>query len=277
MRHLSNRLVVSWHHGSPVPARPWNRLLLGPRGTDGLVLLSPRLAEQATLSLGWPGERLAVVPGCVDVERFTPREPSGSHRRELGLRPDDRLVGVVGRLQPHRRFDLLLEAFSQVRDRAPSLRLVVLGRGTRAHQVLHGPVARLGLGSAVISQYRRDDYIEVLSLLEALVFLVPGSDGSCRALLEAMSMGIPGIVSHRGVLPETVCHERHGLVVSESSQELASAFYDLWLDPARWQAFGRAARESVLENHSIEKAAGELERFYSGVTGMTRRLRAWPF
>jgi glycosyltransferase involved in cell wall biosynthesis len=265
-RHLPTRLAVSWHHGDPIPSQPWHRLLFGPRRADGLVMLSPRLAKHATRGLGWPPSRVAVVPGSVDAEHFVPCDPSASHRREFGLDSGARVVGVVARLQPHRRFELLLEGFSRALRRAPSLRLLVLGRGTRAHQVLHQPVAELGLEEAVIQAgHRVNDYREVLSLVDALVFLVPGSDGSCRALLEAMSMGIPGIVSRRGVLPETVRDHETGRVVSEDPDELAAAFHDLWRDPARWRAFGKAARESILAHHTIARAARRLERFYGAL------------
>ena len=180
-------------------------------------MLSPALATDARDTFGWGPERVAVVEGCVDVGRYQRRSPSAALTRELGLRKGECVIGVVARLQPHRRFDLLLEAFARARLLAPGLRLLVVGRGTRAAQVLDEPVRRLGLGEAVIrAGYRGEDYRDVLSLLHALVFLVPGSDGSCRAVLEAMSMQIPVISSRRGILPETVRDGCTGLLIDEA-------------------------------------------------------------
>jgi glycosyltransferase involved in cell wall biosynthesis len=208
VRGGATRLVRSWHQGHPIPAAPWSRLLLGPRGATGLVVLSSRVAEHACRSLGWPSRRVAVVPGVVDVDRFEPHVPSERLRHDLGITPEQRVIGVVARLQPHRRLDLF----------------VVLGRGTRALAVLHEPVAELGLEHVVVrAGYRRDDYLEMLSLFAALAFLVPGSDGSCRAVLEAMSMGIPAVVSRRGILPEIVKDRETGRIVAEDPEELASA------------------------------------------------------
>jgi glycosyltransferase involved in cell wall biosynthesis len=261
----ATRLVRSWHQGHPVPAAPWSRLLLGPRGAAGLVVLSSQLAEHACRSLGWPSRHVAVVPGVVDVDRFEPHEPNERLRHDLGIAPEQRVIGVVARLQPHRRFDLLLEAFARALRRAPELRLVVLGRGTRALEVLHEPVAELGLEHAVVrAGYRRDDYLEMLSLFAALAFLVPGSDGSCRAVLEAMSMGIPAVVSRRGILPKIVKDRETGRVVAEDPEELANVFHELWCEPARWQSFGKAAREYVLGHHTIPQAAERLEGLYVG-------------
>ena len=264
LRGLPARLVASWHHGEPIPRRFWNRWLLGPRGAAGLVVLGERVADAARRELGWPAERVAVVPGSVDAESFAPRAPSEAMRRELGLTGGERVIGLVARLQPHRRVELLLAAFARALRTAPELRLVVVGRGTRAREILERPVAELGLGASVIrAGWRGDDYRDVLSLFDALVFLVPGSDGSCRAVLECMSLEIPVIASPRGVLPETVADGETGRIVREDADALAGAFVDLWREPERWRALGKAGRRRVLERHTPAHAAERLERFYA--------------
>ncbi|MEE9280836.1 MAG: glycosyltransferase family 4 protein [Myxococcota bacterium] len=265
-RGLPLRRVASWHSGEPIPERLWDRLRFGPRALSGLVVLSPRLAAAARSAFGWEPARVGVVRGCVDADRFRPREPAPGLRAKLGIGGDERVLGVVARLQPHRRFDLLLEAFRRARERAPGLRLVVVGRGTRAAQVVDEPVRRLGLGAAVIrAGYRRDDYSDLISLLDVLVFLVPGSDGSCRAVLEAMSMEVPVISSRRGMLPEIVRDGETGLLVDEDPEALAAAMCDVRHDPARWRSRGEAARAAVLENHTVQRHAEDLEKFYASL------------
>lgn len=266
LRGLPTRLVASWHHGDPVPRRIWNRWLLGPRGADGLVVLGERIASAARRDLGWPAERVAVVPGSVDAERFAPRTPSAEMRSELGLGGGERVIGLVARLQPHRRVELLLEAFARALRSVPELRLVVVGRGTRAREVLEQPVAALGLGAHVIrAGWRGADYLDVLSLFDALVFLVPGSDGSCRAVLECMALEIPVIASPRGILPDTVADGETGRIVPEDADALAAAFVDLWREPERWRALGKAARRRVLERYTPALAAERLESFYASL------------
>jgi glycosyltransferase involved in cell wall biosynthesis len=266
LRGLPTRLVVSWHDGEPIPARPWNRWLLGPRGAAGLVVLGERVAQAARAQLGWPAERIAIVPGCVDPERYSPREPSQRLRGEFGLHGEERVIGVVARLQPHRRMELLLEAFERARRSAPALRLLVVGRGTRAREVLEEPVAQRGLSHVVLrAGYRGEDYREVLALFDALAFVVPGSDGSCRAVLEAMAQEIPVIASQRGILPETVVDGESGRVIPEDPDLWADAFVELWREPERWRARGKAARRRVLEHHTPALAAERLEQFYERI------------
>jgi glycosyltransferase involved in cell wall biosynthesis len=263
LRSLDSRLVYSWHHGHAIKPRVWNRWLLGPGRSTGLTLLSERLAEAARRELGWPARRLLILPGVVDAERFAARPRSRSLAAELAIESDQRVLGVVARLQPQRRFDLLLAAFQRALAAVPQLRLLVVGRGTRARQVLEEPVQRMGLSDAVIrAGYRRDDYPDVLSLMDGLCFLVPGSDGSCRAVLEAMAMEIPVISSRRGILPETVVDGVTGRVVDEDEEALAEAFVELGRDAETWRARGRAARQRALERHRVDPQVELLEGFY---------------
>jgi glycosyltransferase involved in cell wall biosynthesis len=266
VRGTRARLVASWHRGHPIPTRSWNRLRLGPRGAHGLAVLSHGIAEQARTGLGWPAERVGVLPGVVDTQVFAPRDAPLGLRAELGLEPEARVLGIVARLQPHRRYELLLEAFRRAHSEAPALRLVVVGRGTRAREVLEAPVARLGLADAVVQAgYRRDDFRDVMALFDSLVFLVPGSDGSCRAVLEAMAMGIPTITSRRELLPEIVEDGVTGVLVDEDPDRLSEAFLGLWREPERAAARGKAARERALARYRVELHAERLERFYSGL------------
>jgi glycosyltransferase involved in cell wall biosynthesis len=240
---------------------------MGPRLAQGLVVLSERIAESARC-IGWIGERVAVVPGAVDTDRFHPRARAAGLAQEFGLTPSHRVVGVVARIQPHRRFDLLLEAFALAHRAAPELRLLVVGRGTRAREVLEEPVRALGLQDVVIrGGYRREDYREVLSLMDALVFLVPGSDGSCRAVLEAMAMGVPTIATRRGILSETVLDGETGRLVEEEPGSLAEILVDLSLSPDAWALRGRAARERALARHTTAVHAECLDQFYRVLIG----------
>jgi glycosyltransferase involved in cell wall biosynthesis len=262
-RGTRTRVIASWPHGDPIPGGFWNRWLYGPLGCDGLAVLSEALAADTRARLGATPDRVAVVPGVVDASGFAPRAAPRVLREELGLRPDQRVIGMVARLQPHRRVELVLQALALALREAPALRLLVVGRGTRARQVLEEPVARLGLGEAVVrAGYRRDDFRDTVALFDALVFLVPGSDGSCRAVLETMSMEIPTIASRRGVLPATVADGVTGVLCDETPESLAAAFVDLWREPARWQGRGKAARSRILENHTVALQAERLERLY---------------
>ena len=259
------RLVASWHRGEAPSRAPWTRWIWGGRAADGLTVLTSHLAD-AAVALGWSPERVAVVPGVVDSERFSPRPRRPDLHAELGLGGATCVVGVVARLQPHRRFDLLLDAIASVRRELPGLRVLVVGRGTRAREVLEVPVAARGLGDVVLrAGYRGGDFTDVLACMDALAFLVPGSDGSCRAVLEAMAMGIPVIATRRGTLPEIVCDGDTGQLIDETPSALADALRALARAPDLWGGRGGAGRKRVLERHQIPQLTRRLEQHYTSL------------
>jgi glycosyltransferase involved in cell wall biosynthesis len=253
-------VVRFWRKGEPLPAAPWSRWLFGP-GSDGLHCVSPGVAERCRALRG--GRPTRGWFGAVDVERFTPRPPDPALREGLGLRPGDRVVGIVARVQPHRRFDLLLEAAAVLFERDPRARLLVVGRGTRRAELAEAPARRLGIADRVLfAGYRADDYAEVLRCIDVFSYLVPGSDGTCRALLEAAACGIPAVTTRRGALPEIVVDGETGLLAAETPASLAEAWAALLDDADRRRGLGTAARKRAESHFTRARLAEEVEALY---------------
>lgn len=283
-------VVRSERRAEPAIADPFGRWLLG-RGADGLVCVSPGAAERVR---ALRGERpLGGVFGAVDLQRFRPgprpadvctgpdagADPGAASvtraRAELGLAPEHRVVGVVARVQPHRRFELLLAAAQRLFARDPRARLLIVGRGTRRAELAEAPARALGIADRVVfAGYRQHDYLDVLRAIDVLTFLVPGSDGTCRALLEAAACGIPAVVSRRGALPEIVEDGRTGLVVDESPDALADAWQALLCDDARRAALGAAAAVRAQRLFGPERLAREVEALYVAALRWRRGARA---
>jgi glycosyltransferase involved in cell wall biosynthesis len=253
------RVVRSYARAERIPRWPWNRLLFG-LGTDALLCPS-RGAAQANSDLC----RAPVVGvlGAVDLARFAPKPPDAALRAALGLAPQQRVVGVVARVQRHRRFDLLLEAMARLAARDPAARLLVVGRGTHLDSVARRPAARLGIADRVLfAGYREADYADVLRATDVFTFLVPGSDGSCRALLEAHACGIPAVTSRRGALPEIVADGETGLLVDEDPEALSAAWEELLRDSERRARMGRSARQRAERCFDPARLAEEVESLY---------------
>jgi glycosyltransferase involved in cell wall biosynthesis len=264
-RRSRTRIVRSYRKAEKIPSWPWNRFVFGP-GTDGLVCVSPETARANEALRG--GRPITGIFGAVDLTRFRPGPADPRVRRELGFRPQDRVLGIVARVQGHRRFDLLVEAARLLFARCSDARLLIVGRGTRRHELAEEPVRRAGIADRVVfAGYRNADYDAVLRSIDLFTFLVPGSDGTCRALLEAAACGIPAVVSRRGALPEIVDDGRTGLVVSEDPEALATAWQSLLEDESRTRELGDAARARALECFDPATQAEALSDFYQRLVG----------
>jgi L-malate glycosyltransferase len=253
-------IARSYKSAEPIRDLPWNRWLFG-RGCDGLVCVSPGVARANRRLRG--GRPLLGAFGAVDPERFRPAPADKAVRESLGLQPGQRVVGIVARAQRHRRFELLLEAASLLLRAQPEARLLVIGRGTHIRETAEEPAARLGIADRVIfAGYRSDDYVDVLRCVDVLTFLVPGSDGGCRAVLEAAACGIPAIVTSRGALPELVLDGETGYVVDERPQALAAAWGRVLGDPVLRARLGDAARQRAERVFSPARLAADIEGLY---------------
>ncbi|MBW2713258.1 MAG: glycosyltransferase family 4 protein [Deltaproteobacteria bacterium] len=258
-------VIRSYRVGEAIPAWPWNRFLFG-AGCDGLLCVSPRVAAENQKLRG--GRPTAGAFGAVDFDRFSPKAADPAVRESLGLDRAHRVVGIVARMQPHRRFDLLLNAAKILFEKDPMARLLVIGRGTHAEEVAMEPARRLGIEDRVIfAGYIQNNFEEVLRSMDLLTFLVPGSDGTCRAVLEAAACGIPAVTTRRGALPEIVLDGETGLCVNEDPVELAEAWSRLLEDEALRVQLGRAAARRAQEHFTPQHLADQAEALYRQALG----------
>ena len=265
------RIVRSYKLAEPIPAHPANRWLFGP-GTDGLICVSQASADANRRLRG--GRPVAAVFGAVDLERFAPGKPDPAVRASLGLLPDHRVVGIVARAQRHRRFDLLLEAMARLAARDPRARLVVIGRGTHIDETAVRPAERMGIADRVVfAGYRTDDYVDVLRCLDVFTFLVPGSDGGCRAVIEAFACGLPAVTSRRGALPEIGVQGETGFAVDEDPAALAAAWEALLEDDGARAARGRAARERAEREFSPKRLLERVDALYAAAVNAAPSAR----
>lgn len=198
-------------------------------------------------------ERFALPADRVLVQEpvTEPRAVEGPDLRAAwGIGAGEVLIGITARIQPHRRFDLLWQVARAVVDRAPNARFVLLGRGneTDTRELVTAPVAAAGLRDhVVLPGYQKGAaYAAALRSLDAFLFLVPGSDGTCRAVCDAMAVGLPVVATDRGILPELLASRRAGevpgFVCAEAVEPLAAALLRLVAAATLRRTMGDAAR-----------------------------------
>ena len=239
------------------------------RRADGLIAVCQAHARLLVERFRVDPRRVLASRGAVDPVAFSPDGPD--LRAELGLAPGQPAAGIVSRVKPDRRHAELIDAFALVARQLPEARLVVVGRGEGLEEV-RLRAAGAGLERQVIyAGYRTGPELgAAYRTLDCKVLLAEGNDGTCRALLEAMACGRPGVAYRFGAPAETVVDGRTGRLVPEGDvPALARALLDLLRDPAGARALGAAARAQVVERNGEEGRALEIESFLE-------RVRALP-
>lgn len=255
--------VVRTFHNARAVRRRWPAPLLYAR-LDGAIAVSRQIGQRCRAA-GIPADRLWVIAGVVDLERFTPGVDGAPVRREFGLGPGP-VIGSVARLAPRRGHELLIGGFSRLLDSFPDARLLLVGKG-EMRQRLEALVAELALADRVVfTGYRDHDLPQVLAALDCFALMGAGSDESCRAALEAMATGKPVVARRVGALPETVLDGETGsLLEADEPEAVARALLAVLQDPARARAMGAAGRRRAEALYSPERHVTEVEEVYRAV------------
>jgi sugar transferase (PEP-CTERM/EpsH1 system associated) len=233
--------------------------------------VSSDLAGWLETTVGIPPDKIEVLMNGVDVERFSPA--AVARRAALPQIPGDAVVvGAVGRLDPVKGHDVLIDAVARLTAAGEgSVHLVIVGEGperTRLAAQLRGAA----LAARVHLVGERGD---VPALLRACdVFCLPSlAEGISNTVLEAMATGLPVVATAVGGNRELVVDGETGrLIPASDPAALAAALQPLVSDAGLRRRWGAAARCRACEQFSLEAMVRRYAACYTEVVaGRIRR------
>jgi glycosyltransferase involved in cell wall biosynthesis len=230
------------------------RIRLNWRLANTIAVVHPGIRDYLCQRLGVPLRRIEVVPLGIEVARFH-RTDRNARREALGLGTDAVFI-FAGRLAAVKNVPGLVGAFLDVQARgAAAARLIVLGDGEERAAV-QALVATHPLGSRVSLVGEQADVRSYLAAADVFV-LNSRSEGTPRALLEAMATGLPAICPAVGDIPEII-RGRGWLTQPCDRVSLEDAMCSCLESPALVEDYGRACQAYVRENFD---AGRSVERY----------------
>lgn len=254
------RLAFSFHGWSRVDRMPRRQAFLMrqlARVTPAVAAVSAETARQFAVETGIPGGRFTVLSSGVDTARFRP---------SVGPRPSRRLtIGCVGRLDPVKAHDVLIEAFAQALGATThDLELRLLGDGPCRDQ-LERLVHERGLTSHVRFLGMTEDIPEQLRELDIFV-LASHREGRPTSIMEAMASGLPVVATRVGSIPDLVADGRTGLLANPGDPaDLARSIGLLVEADNLRRQFAEEARRVAVEDLSLDRMVEQYAVFYRGV------------
>lgn len=271
-RRVRPKLVYTEH--LPWPGyHPTTRLLNSLTFGMDDVQLAVSSAVRASIPPRMRG-RVEVVEHGVPLDRVrTAASARDRTRMELGVSPDEILVGTVANLRHQKRYEDLLRAARLVIDSGEPVRFVAAGQGP-----LEGKIRRqhrdLRLGGA----FRLIGYVAEPARLLAgcdLFLLASDYEGLPVAIMEALTVGLPVVAPGVPGIREAVRNGVDGFLVPPRRPDLlAEAVLRLIREPSRRREMSVAARESS-ERFDISVAVRRIEDIYR-VVGLTSSARPVP-
>ena len=249
----------SIHTLQPEPAWHWQLEGLIAGQCEGIITPSRavlnRVAQFGSYKQGY------IIPNGIDINEFKNAQPIPVSERPWPA--NARTIGYVGRFDPVKRLDLLLDEFAQLlmsdyrewRD----LYLVLIGYGPEQNR-LHKQSLQLGVSSHVVfvgPTATPANWYKTLNLL-AISSIV---EGFGLNIIEAMACGTPVVACRSPAIEEIITHDFNGwLVAPNRPGALAKGMQTVLQDQNLREKLIAAASEDVAQRFSTEKMVAQYEK-----------------
>lgn len=197
---------------------------------------------------------VGVVPVGTDPERFTVNSLLRERtRKQWGINQSDIVVLNVSSLEPRKGVGRVIQTMSRLVPRFPQLRYLILGEGEQEPE-LRSMVAELRLDDVVVFAGTTSE-LEAYYNAADIFAMLPDDEGNSIACHEAMSSGLPVVVSDTGGFTESVPLTAGFRVDPNDTESIDDALIRLITTPAFRRTLGQAGRDHILGNYSWEKTA----------------------
>ena len=211
------------------------RIRLNWRLASTITVVHEGIKEYLCCRLGIPERRVEVIPIGIETEKYS-RADRLARRAALGF-GDEMIFIFVGRLAPVKNVPGLVAAFLAVQSTSsvPS-RLLIVGEGDDRVAV-RASIEGHPFGHRVLLAGEQADVRSYLAAADIFV-LNSRSEGTPRALLEAMAVGLPAISPAVGNIPSMIAG-RGWLTDSSDPVSLEDAMHYVLQNPAAVDEAGR--------------------------------------
>lgn len=251
--YTAHGIPFEYHPPPAGPARPGLKATVLYRGLDSalsarcdaVIVPSRAVADDLVARLGYPREKLHVIPNGIELPPF---EPGGGD-----------LIGTLSVLERFKGIDVFLRAAAELGALHPEWRFAAFGVGSDEER-LRGIAASLPLDGRL----EWPGFVPFPEALARLRVYVLSSywENAPMALLEAMAAGVPVVATGVYGVPEVVDDTVAEVVPPGDPSALAGAIERLVEDAAHRDQLVRAARERVESRFTAKRNAAAIRDLY---------------
>ncbi len=189
-------------------------------------------------------QHIGVIHNGVDIHRISQHAQRADIKRsDFGISEKDFIFGAVGRLDPVKNYDIFLKSFARLVQKQPHVRFVLIGTGPQ-ESILRSQIKeyRLQKNAFLLGSKTAYGYYPLFDC-----FVLPSSnEGISIALLEAMSFGLPCIVTGHNLKHAVITHNYDGIIVKPHDvQQLYNTIEIMHDDNIFRKQLGTCAKKTV--------------------------------
>ena len=228
---------------------------------DKLITVSRSLKDWGlSLGIGKENQYVTIYDG-IEIDKFNSGFNIEKKKQELGIEPEDFVIGVVSKLWEGKGHGCIIKAAKMVAVKIPRVKFIFVGEGY-LRQKLEELTKRSGLDKHIIFAGFRSDIPEITSTFDVAI-LVSLFEGLGRVLLEAMAAAKVVIATKIGGIVDIVDDGQTGILIKpEDHQALAEAIVKLLLDNGLRIKMGQAGRRKIDTKFSAKTMVNRIDEVY---------------
>jgi glycosyltransferase involved in cell wall biosynthesis len=252
------RVVHGLRVADPRAWRHWVERVAATRA-DKVVCVSDAVARFARARSRIATAKIVTIANGVDCD-FVDAQPV-TPLESLGLASERRAIAALGRLDPQKGFDWLLDAAANFLPQLPQHDLIIVGDGPE-RAALAAQTQQLGIADRVYMPGWRKDAIGILKASDLFV-MTSRWEGMPNALLEAMACSLPVVATRVEGVEEVVAEFPDRQLASlTDTNELVHRVVKLARDRALAEELAAANRWQIQQRFSLEQMIARYRQLY---------------
>lgn len=235
------------------------------KNVDGFIMISEEIRNEL-ITEGVAEEKCHYIPNGVDINRFQSLSDDKKQalRQELNVKDVPTAI-FVGRLDPEKCVDNLINSWKEVHREHPEAQLLIVGIGEDEAEL------KELAGDNNVHFIGRVDNVEQYLQIADLYILPSSTEGLSNSLLEAMASELPIIVTSVGAAPDLIETRDNGWCIPPNDQTalteaLLEAFQMFFNNPEQIKQLGKNNRDRILRDFQLSVTADKLLHLYKDVS-----------
>ena len=201
---------------------------------------------------GIASSKLSVIHSAIDGDRFLNQKKNRKEiREELGISPEEFIIGIVGNLAPHKGHEVFMKAWKKIQNQFSQNPLFFFVGEGELRESLEKRAKELKFNIKFTGF--QQDIPKFMTAFDLLVLPSVSGEGSPAVIKEAWAAGTPVIATDSGGIGEIIENGVDGWVVPAGEVEpLAGSISEALSNPESWYQKVEAGREKVKNQFTIE-------------------------
>jgi len=231
--------------------------------SNAIIAVSEDLKKRLT-SLGFPKRKIMVIHNGVLPVQTVSSQKIATLKNSFMIPSDVSVIGTVGRLVAVKDHKTFLDGAKIILRTNKKTRFIIVGDGPMKSE-LEAYANSIGIENEVCFAGFRTNIADFLGMFDIFA-MTSLHEGIPMALLEAMSLSKPVIVTKVGGIPEIVKDSTSGILIPPRNPDaLAEACLKVLADTNLVRKLGTRAMQAIQEHYSIEFCVNKTKKLYETV------------